>query len=103
MVVAADAADAAGDEMGVARVFATHEKAVAAEDGRRAMALGYLAILKDSETPHDPGDRVPVHFHQISFFAGDFFRSVCKRALRCFVLVDIGGRPVDDNRCEEYR
>ena len=42
VVVAADAADAAGDEVGVARVLALHEDAVAAEDRRGAVALGDL-------------------------------------------------------------
>ncbi len=68
MVIAADAADAAGDEVRVARIFALHEDAVAAEDGGRAMALGHLPVFKidlgkDSQAAHDPGNRVPVHFH----------------------------------------
>ncbi|MGH6837171.1 MAG: hypothetical protein ACREC9_16945 [Methylocella sp.] len=44
VVVAANAADAAGDEMGVARVLALHENAVAAENRRRRMAIGDDAI-----------------------------------------------------------
>ena len=65
VVVAADPADAAGDEVRVARVFALHENAVAAEDGGRAVALGDLAIGEidlriDAETAHDPRDRIPV-------------------------------------------
>ena len=46
VVVAADAADAAGDEVGVARILALHENAVAAENGRSAVALGHLPILE---------------------------------------------------------
>ena len=70
MIVAADAADAAGDEVGIARVFALHENAVAAEDRRRAVALGDLAILEidlreDAQTADDPRDRVPVHLHEL--------------------------------------
>ncbi len=42
VIVAADAADAAGDEVGVARILALHEDAVAAKDRRGAVALGHL-------------------------------------------------------------
>ena len=42
MVIAADAADAAGDKVSVARVFPFHENAVPTKDGGRAMALGNL-------------------------------------------------------------
>ena len=68
MIVAADAADAAGDEVGVARIFALHEDAVAAEDGGSAVALGDLALAEvdlgeDAEAAHDPGNRVPIHLH----------------------------------------
>ena len=70
VVVAADAADAAGDEVRVARILALHEDAVAAKDGRGAVALGDLAVLEidlgeDAEAAHDAGDRVPVHLHQL--------------------------------------
>ena len=75
VIVAADAADPAGDEVGVARVFALHEDAVAAKDRRSAVALGDLAILKidlreDSQAADDPRDRIPVHLHQVSGLAG---------------------------------
>ena len=46
VVVAADAADAAGDEVRVARVLALHEDRVAAEDRRGAVALGDLALRR---------------------------------------------------------
>ena len=46
MVVAADPADPAGDEMGVARILALHEDAVAAEDRRGAVTLGDLLLSK---------------------------------------------------------
>ena len=64
VIVAADAADAAGDEVGVARIFALHENAVAAEDGRSAVALRHLAVFEidlgeDAEAADDPGDRDP--------------------------------------------
>jgi hypothetical protein len=66
VVVAADPADAARDEVGVARVLALHEDAVAAEDRRGAVALGDLALAEvdlgvDPEAPDDAGDRVPIH------------------------------------------
>ncbi len=67
VIVAADAADTAGDEVGVARVFALHENAIAAKDRRSAVALRHFAVGeidfgKDAEAADDPGDRVPVHF-----------------------------------------
>ena len=73
VVVAADAADAAGDEVGVARVLALHEDAVAAEDRRRAVALGDLAFAEvdlgeDAQAADDPGDRIPAHFDQVAAF-----------------------------------
>jgi hypothetical protein len=46
VVVAADAADAAGDEVGVARILALHEDAVAAKDRRGAVALGDFGLAK---------------------------------------------------------
>ncbi len=46
VVVAADAADATRDEVGVARVLALHEDAVATEDRRRAVALGHDALAR---------------------------------------------------------
>ena len=69
VVVAADAADPAGDEVGVARVLPLHEDAVAAEDRRGAVALGDLAVGEvdlgvDAQAAHDPGDRVPRHLDQ---------------------------------------
>ena len=79
MVVAADAADAAGDEVGVARVLALHEDAVAAEDRRRAVALGDLAVVEvdlgvDAQAADDARDRVPGHLHQLAVSAARSFR-----------------------------
>ena len=76
VVVAANTADAAGDEVGVARVFALHEDAVPAEDGRGAVTLDHMAVLeidlgKDAQAAHDASDRVPVHLHQIPLLAGN--------------------------------
>ena len=69
MVIAADAADPAGDEMGVAGILALHEDAVAPEDRRGAVALSDFALAEvdlgvDPQAAHDAGDRVPGHFHQ---------------------------------------
>ncbi len=75
VVVPADPADAAGDEVGVAGVLAPHEDAVAAEDRRRAVALRDPLLLEvdlrvDAQAAHDPGDRVPGHLHQAAAVAG---------------------------------
>lgn len=61
VVVAADAADAAGDEVGVAGVLALHEDAVAAEDRRGAVALrdplrGEVDLRVDAEAADDARD-----------------------------------------------
>ena len=71
VIIAADSANAAGDEMGVARVFALHENAVAAKDGRSAVALRHLPILKidlgeNAKAADDPRDRIPIHLHQLA-------------------------------------
>ena len=73
VVVTADAADAAGDEVRVPRVLALHEDAVAAEDRRGAVALDDLLLLEvdlgvDAQAAHDPGDRIPGHLHQAGVF-----------------------------------
>ena len=78
MIVAADAANAAGDEVGVARIFALHEDAVAAKDRRGAVTLRHMLVLKvdlgkDAQAAHDTGDRVPVHFHQVPLLLGISF------------------------------
>ncbi len=97
VVVAADPADAAGDEMGVARVLALHEDAVAAEDRGGAVALGHPPAAEvdlgvDPQASDDPGDGIPRHLHQLGLLAhrgsgpllGDghrpTFRSRCSRS-----------------------
>ena len=70
VVVAADTADAAGDEVGVARVLALHEDAVAAEDRRRALALDDRLVAPvdlrvDAQAADDPGDRIPGHLDEV--------------------------------------
>jgi hypothetical protein len=71
VVVAADAADTARDEVRVARVLALHEHAVAAEDRRRRLARDDLAVVEvdlrvEAEVPDDPRDRVPRHVDDVS-------------------------------------
>ena len=66
VVVAADPADPAGDEVRVAGVLALHEDAVAAEDRRGAVALGDPLGLEvdlgvDTQAAHDPRDGIPGH------------------------------------------
>src|SRR5204863_7674425 len=68
VVVAADAADAAGDEVRVARVLALHEDAVAAKGRRRAETLGDLLLLEvdprvQAHTADDAGYRISDLFH----------------------------------------
>ena len=68
VVVAADPADAAGDEVGVARVLPLEKDAEAAEDARGAVALDDLPGVEvdsgvEAEAPDDSSDGVPVHLH----------------------------------------
>ncbi len=74
MIIAADSADAAGDEVGVARIFSLHENAVSAENRRSAVTLGDFFLLEvdlsvNAEAPDDTGNRVPRHFNKVSFFS----------------------------------
>ena len=66
VVVTADAADPARDEVGVPRVDPLHEDVESAEDHRRRVALQDLLVREvdlrvDPERPDDAGDRVPRH------------------------------------------
>src|SRR6202041_796864 len=75
VVIATDAADTAGNEVRVPRVLTLHEDAVAAEDRRSAVALRNLAfaevdLCKDAEAAHYPGNRIPIHLHQLAFLNG---------------------------------
>jgi hypothetical protein len=75
VVVAADPADAAGDEVGVSRILALHEDAVAAKDRGRRTALDHLACRKvdlgvDAETADDARDRIPGHLDELRRFLG---------------------------------
>ena len=80
VVVAADPADAAGDEVRVARVLALHEHAVAAEERGRGLAAHDLLLLEvdlrvDPEVADDPGDRVPRHVDDVPGLGADLFAS----------------------------
>ena len=84
VVIAADAADAAGDEVGIARVFPLHENAVATKDRRCGMALRDSASAKvnlreDPEAAHNSGDRVPIHLDKVLLPS----RSVLQSASNC--------------------
>ncbi len=70
VVVPADAADAAGDEVGVAGVLAPQENAVAAKERGGHLALGHLPVLEvdlgvNAQVADDAGDGVPVLLHQL--------------------------------------
>ncbi len=85
MVVAADAANAAGDEVGIARVFALHEDAVPAEDGRGAVTLDHVPVGeidfgKDAQASDDSGYRIPIHLHDLLFLTEGFFIGNCSCA-----------------------
>jgi hypothetical protein len=71
VIVATNAADSAGDEMSIPRIFALHENAVSAEDGRSAVALDHFASVeinlgKNAQAANDARDRVPIHFNQLA-------------------------------------
>ena len=92
VVVAADPADAAGDEMRVPRVLALHEDGITAEDRRRAVALGDDLLLEvdlgvDAERPDDPGDRDPRTSRpgrrSLTHDAGELSRSWSRPSGRC--------------------
>ena len=66
VIVTADAADPARDEVRVPRVLALHEDAVATEDRRSRVALGHPFLVEvdlgvDAEAAHDSRDGVPRH------------------------------------------
>ncbi len=87
VIVAADAANPAGDEMGVTWVLALHEDAVAAKDRRRAAAFHDLAIGEinrgmDAQAADDAGDGVPGHVHEVVFLFGHLLFLYSKTALK---------------------
>ena len=90
VVVTADAADPAGDEVRVARIDPLHEDVEAAEDHRRAVALEHLLIGEvdlgvDAEASDDPRNRIPRHLldHDLlltrRFNCHSFFSSIARR------------------------
>ncbi len=89
MVVATDAANAAGDEVGVARVLALHKDAVAAEHGRRTVAVDHLAVGEihlgvDSQVPHDPADGIPTHVDDVGLLVS---HALVGRNLGCHLFL----------------
>ncbi len=77
VIVATNAADPAGNEMRVARIFPLHEYAVAAKNGRGAVTLGNFPVIKvdlrkDTQAADDPRDGIPIHLHEIASLALSF-------------------------------
>ena len=80
MIIAADPADSAGDEVRVAGILVLHEDAVTSEDRGGAVALDDFPVREinlgeDPQTPDDSGDRIPGHLHNIGGL-GTLFRGV---------------------------
>ncbi len=78
VIVAADAADTAGDEVRVPRILALHEDAVAAEDRRSAVALRNLAVGEidfgeNAQASDNSGNRIPIHLHELPLLIDGFF------------------------------
>src|SRR5262249_30425694 len=70
VIIAADAAHSARNEMSGPRIPGLHKTAVAAKDRWRAVTLGGLALAEvdfgiDSQTADDSSNRVPCHFDEI--------------------------------------
>src|SRR5581483_4548529 len=70
VVISANAADAAGNKVRVARIFSDHEDAVTAEQGRSRMTFLHTTIAKiylgeDTQVSDDPRDRIPRHFNKL--------------------------------------
>jgi hypothetical protein len=75
VIIAADAADAAGDEVGITGIFVSHKDAITPEDRGSRVAFNHLSIVKidlgiDTQTTDHPCDRIPRHLDQ---FAGSGF------------------------------
>ena len=85
MIVTADAADPARNEVGVARIFVLHEDAVAAENRRRAVTFDHLFGVEvnfgeNTKTADDSRDGIPIHLDDVplrcgspSLGCGDYF------------------------------
>src|SRR5262249_8579047 len=76
VIVPADAANAAGNEMGVARILVFHEHAVAPKYRGCAVAFPHLLVLEidlreNAEAADDASDRIPVHFDE-AFGLGEY-------------------------------
>jgi hypothetical protein len=77
VIVSANAANTASDEMGVTRILVLHEDAVAAEDRRCAVAFDHLLRIEidlgvDAEAADDASDWIPRHFDNIAGRRGGF-------------------------------
>src|SRR5271163_382543 len=79
VVVPANPADAARNEVRVPRILTLHENAVAPENGRSAVALRHLPVFKinlreNSQAPDNSSNRVPIHVHKFSRAGRSAFR-----------------------------
>ncbi len=80
VVITADAADTAGDKMGVAGIFALHKQAVATKDRRGAAAFYDLSVLEvdlgvDAQAADNACYWVPRHIDKLWRRAGRIFSS----------------------------
>ena len=105
VIIPADSADPAGDEMSVARILPLHEYAVTAEDRGRAVTLGDFPIVKvnfreNAEAPHDPSNRIPIHIDQIPLFAGTVYTGLQCGSHGIVFLSSVGMRSI---ACRESR
>ena len=78
MIIAADPADSAGNEVCVAGILVLHEDAVTSKNRGGTVALNDFPVREinlgeDPQTPNDSGDRVPGHLHNVGGL-GTLFR-----------------------------
>src|ERR1700733_2239354 len=99
VIVSANTADAAGNEMGIARIFALHEYAVTAKDRRRAEALRDLFFLKvnlseNSKAADNPGDGIPVHLNELPRVRRSLRLTFRDCSAHCVLLSLVAPRPI---------
>jgi hypothetical protein len=80
VVVTADAADAACDEVSVARIFALHEEAVTSKDVGSAKGLCHPPVLEvdlriDAQAANDTCHWIPRHLYKLWWLNGGLFSS----------------------------
>lgn len=95
MVVTTDTADAAGDEVSVARVFALHEETIASEDVRGTIGFRYLPVLEvnlgiNAQAANDACHRIPRHLYKLWWLSWGLFSSDLRRHETVSLLILIG-------------